>query len=155
MSNFADRFKQIRKENDITQAKLADALNVSQNAVFNWETGKREPSLNMLKKISEYFDVSLDYLLRGSVYEQADDISEDKPSSYPGLEKKVSELGYRIIYGTNENADGIDLVSGEVFIQYPDGGKLYIDHGDLSILNDEVDDYLRFRLEELRRKKTE
>ena len=63
MPNFTDRLKQLRVQNNITQKKLADILNVSQNAVYNWENGKCEPSIDMLKKIANYFDVSFDYLI--------------------------------------------------------------------------------------------
>ena len=83
------------------------------------------------------------------------EVSEDKPVAYPGLERKISEIGYSIIYGTVENSDGIDLVPGDVVIVYPDGDKLYITPGELGLLNDEVDSYIKFRLEELRKQKRE
>lgn len=57
MSSLADRLKQIRKENGITQSTLAKALNVSQNAVYNWENDKCEPNIETLKKISEFFNI--------------------------------------------------------------------------------------------------
>lgn len=63
MSKFSNRLKQLRKENNLTQKQLADILHVSQNAIYNWENEKREPSLEMLNKIAAYFNVSLDYLM--------------------------------------------------------------------------------------------
>lgn len=63
MPNFACRLKQLRTKNKITQKELAKFLNVSQNAIFNWENGKREPSIDTISKIANHFKVSTDYLM--------------------------------------------------------------------------------------------
>jgi transcriptional regulator with XRE-family HTH domain len=63
MADFPTRLKELRIQNVKSQKDLADILNVSQNAIYNWENGKREPSLDMLKKIADYFEVSFDYLM--------------------------------------------------------------------------------------------
>lgn len=47
----------------ITQKELATALNVSQNAVFNWENGKREPNLDTIEKIAEALQVPITKLI--------------------------------------------------------------------------------------------
>lgn len=65
MPDFASRLKQIRIERKVTQKELAAYLNVSQNAVFNWENGKREPPIKTISEIAEYFNVSADYLMTG------------------------------------------------------------------------------------------
>ena len=62
MPYFSNRLKELRTGNALTQKELAAKLNVSQNAIFNWENGKREPSIDMLKQIADFFGVSLDYL---------------------------------------------------------------------------------------------
>ena len=62
MTNFATTFNKLRKSKGLTQKELAKALDVTQTAITYWETGKREPSIEMLEKIANYFDVSLDYL---------------------------------------------------------------------------------------------
>ncbi|MGN0306213.1 MAG: helix-turn-helix transcriptional regulator [Lachnospiraceae bacterium] len=59
MTNFPHRLKELRKGLGLTQQELADLLNVSQNAIYNWENGKRQPRLEQLRKISEYFNVPL------------------------------------------------------------------------------------------------
>lgn len=41
---------------------MAKAINVTQGTIANWETGKRTPDLEMLKRIADYFDISLDEL---------------------------------------------------------------------------------------------
>jgi len=60
---FGDRLKSIRLENDMTQEELGNLLNKSKNNISQYETGKREPDLDTLDIISDYFKVSLDYLL--------------------------------------------------------------------------------------------
>jgi len=63
MPKLASRLKQLRTDRQITQTDLARQLNVSQNAVFNWENGKREPSLDMIEKIANALKVSAQELL--------------------------------------------------------------------------------------------
>lgn len=57
------RLKKIRKSKGISQLKLAMDLNTNQNTISRYETGEREPGINELIKIADYFNVSIDYLL--------------------------------------------------------------------------------------------
>lgn len=58
----------IRKEKNLNQLKVAMDLNISREALSHYENGKREPSLDMLKKLSDYFNVSIDYLITGEEF---------------------------------------------------------------------------------------
>ena len=60
---FGERLKQLRKENKLTQAELADAIKTTQRRVSYMESGKIEPDLEMLVVLSLFFDVSIDYLV--------------------------------------------------------------------------------------------
>ena len=60
--------KMIRKEKNLNQLKVALDLNISREALSHYENGKREPSLSMLNKMSEYFNVSIDYLINGKEF---------------------------------------------------------------------------------------
>lgn len=60
---FKERLKQLRIETETKQEALARYLNVGISTVSMYETGQREPSLDILIKIAEYFNVSVDYLL--------------------------------------------------------------------------------------------
>ena len=62
--------KNIRKQRNLNQQKVAMDLNISREALSHYETGRREPSLDMLKKLSEYFNVSIDYLINGEDFKQ-------------------------------------------------------------------------------------
>lgn len=57
------KLKKIRKEKGISQLRLAMDLNTSQNTISRYETGEREPGINELIKIADYFNVSIDYLV--------------------------------------------------------------------------------------------
>lgn len=57
------RLKMIRKEKGISQLKMALDLHTNQNTISRYETGEREPGINELIKIADYFNISIDYLL--------------------------------------------------------------------------------------------
>lgn len=59
------RLKQLRKENGVTQAGLAGALGITQQAIGKWEAGRSHPDPISLKKLAGYFSVSVDSLLGG------------------------------------------------------------------------------------------
>lgn len=56
-----------RKNRGLTQLQLSKDIGVHETTILNWENGLREPSLNTLKIISKYFNVSIDYLLDNKV----------------------------------------------------------------------------------------
>lgn len=60
--------KTVRKERNLNQLKVALDLNISREALSHYENGKREPSLSLLNKMSEYFNVSIDYLINGKEF---------------------------------------------------------------------------------------
>lgn len=62
--------KQIRKKRRLNQQKVAMDLNITREALSHYENGKREPSFSMLKRMSEYFGVSIDYLINGIEYRE-------------------------------------------------------------------------------------
>lgn len=60
--------KEIRKAQKLSQLKVAMDLNISREALSHYENGKREPSIEMLNKLSKYFNVSIDYLINGKEF---------------------------------------------------------------------------------------
>ena len=62
--------KKIRKQRNLNQLKVAMDLNISREALSYYENGKREPSLDMLNKLSRYFNVSIDYLINGEEFKK-------------------------------------------------------------------------------------
>ena len=60
--------RQIRKKRGYSQLKVAMDLNISREALSYYETGKRNHDLEMLVKMSEYFNVSIHYLVTGEEF---------------------------------------------------------------------------------------
>lgn len=63
MGNFASVFKSLRQENNLTQQEMASRLGVSRSSIGMYEAGEREPSLELLTAIADYFHVDMNYLL--------------------------------------------------------------------------------------------
>lgn len=61
---FGKNLKELRLENRMSQKQLGDILHVCNQTVSFWETGAREPDLDNLLSIADYFDVTVDYLLK-------------------------------------------------------------------------------------------
>ena len=65
MNYFGDNFKRLRKDKGLNQEQMAEALNIAdRSTISRWETGSVEPDLDTLIQISNYFDVSLDELIK-------------------------------------------------------------------------------------------
>lgn len=60
--------KEIRKKKGYNQLKVAMDLNISREALSHYENGKRSPDIEMLKILSDYYDVSIDYLINGEEF---------------------------------------------------------------------------------------
>lgn len=60
--------KQIRKARKYSQMKVAMDLNISREALSHYENDKREPSIELLNKMSAYFNVSIDFLINGEEF---------------------------------------------------------------------------------------
>ena len=59
----AERLKDIRIENDLTQAQMAKILNTTQTSYNRWENNVELISLKKLTKVCNYFNTSIDYLV--------------------------------------------------------------------------------------------
>ena len=62
--------KIIRRKKQYSQLKVASDLNISREALSYYETGKRNPDLQMLRQLSKYFNVSIDYLVNGEEFQK-------------------------------------------------------------------------------------
>lgn len=66
MDGFGERLRRLRKDRDITQGQLAEVIGVVPSAVGKYERIPQSyPSVEALIKIANYFNVSIDYLLKG------------------------------------------------------------------------------------------
>ena len=68
MYNIYMRLKELREEAGLSQKAMAKKLDISSGAYCYYETNVNEPSIVVLKKIADYFDVTADYLLGRTDY---------------------------------------------------------------------------------------
>jgi Predicted transcriptional regulators len=66
MSYIGVNIKRLRKEREMTQENLADALQVSYQAISKWENGISDPDIMLLPHIAEIFGISLDELFQNA-----------------------------------------------------------------------------------------
>lgn len=60
----------IRKARKLNQQKVAMDLSISRESLSYYENGKRSPDIDMLCRLSEYFNVSIDYLIKGEDFQK-------------------------------------------------------------------------------------
>lgn len=94
--DFMNRIKELRKENNMTQADLAKILNVTDRSVGFYENEKRDPDTDTLKTLANLFNVSIDYLLGRTENKKTNDI----------------KIALNSISTDGLDADDIDMVKG-------------------------------------------
>ncbi len=63
LASFGQRFKELRQEKNLTQEKLAEEFFLNKSSISRYEQNKQIPEIDLLEKIADYFDVSIDYLV--------------------------------------------------------------------------------------------
>lgn len=66
MNSIGQIIKELRKRNGLTQSKLAEIIHVSDKTISKWELGLSVPESDILVKLSEYFNVSVEDLIKGN-----------------------------------------------------------------------------------------
>lgn len=75
--SIADRIQSLRKSKGISQEELADKVGVSRQAVSKWESEQSVPDLDKIITMSDYFEVTTDYLLKGIETNYKQEAKED------------------------------------------------------------------------------
>lgn len=65
MKQIGKNIKHHRRSQGMTQDQLAEKLNVTRQAISNWETGKTQPGIDMLTALAEQFGISVEELIYG------------------------------------------------------------------------------------------
>lgn len=68
------RIRECRKQKNLSQPELAESIGVSDNTISNMETGSHNIKLENIEKLADFFNVSLDYLVRGDEQVTLDDV---------------------------------------------------------------------------------
>ena len=132
MATTAERIKQLRKKKGISQSELAALIGVKNNTVSTWERGTRKPDFEALDLLSDYFEVSFEYILGNSDKEEArvkhtqkeldtlallsmaDEIKEIT-EKYSRLSDKSQKMIDALINATYQLENRCDELKGETF----------------------------------------
>ncbi|MYV21539.1 helix-turn-helix transcriptional regulator [Lactobacillus salivarius] len=109
-NNIGYRISELRKQAGMSQFQLAKVLDIATSTLGMYETGKREPSLKVMNRIANYFNVTTDYLLgrpdkKDDDAKTADIEDDDVIFTYEGrrIPKEDLELIRRIMRGTRND----------------------------------------------------
>ena len=94
-----EQIKALRLARNISQVALANNLGVTKQSVSNWENNNILPSLDMLKKIAQYFSCSTDYLLEldgEKLYIETTDLTLSQISHIQLLVEDFKQLNIRL-----------------------------------------------------------
>lgn len=67
-----NQIKLLRKAKKITQKQLGDVLGVAESTISMYESGNRQPDVDTMRKIADYFNVTIDYLIGGENISSSD-----------------------------------------------------------------------------------
>lgn len=108
MPNFSDRLKALRIEKGLTQKELANLLHVSQNAIHNWETGKREPKIETIERIAAALKVDYSQLIGMEEIPITKDLITKRPDIREALTQGMLE-----VFGTSADERLIELIKND------------------------------------------
>ena len=129
------RLKELRKAKGLSLKKLAEVLGVSESTVSLYENSKREASYTVLLKLSEYFKVSIDYLLGAD--EAYEDGEKNPYSIYIPILESVSITENEIECHYSAEKESIELGSNEDFFYFKmhgDSMAPQISSGDIALI---------------------
>lgn len=143
-----ENIKKYRKIANLTQRELAEKCESATGTIQQYELDKRQPRVEQLKKIATALKVQVPDLIGGYIGEP-EGVSPEHPIAFPGLEKKLLEIGYSIGYGS----DYVEYDDNDVWINCPGGQRISLTLEELETINSETDMYLKFRIDNLKGKK--
>ena len=133
-----DRIKEIRTSKKITQKELARKCNLNRNSIYKYEKNETAPSFAHIEKIAAALEVTVPFLVGYGAEGAA-----NNPFWWADLESKLKQVGHSI---------GFDEENATLWINYPDGA-LEVSEGDLKELHNSTNEYMRFKLGELKKKR--
>lgn len=101
---FSSRLKELRTQHSLSQSEVARILKVARSTVSMYEKGDREPNQDILKRISVYFGVPVDFLIGAPPFDLWDAVNSNRAaffSSVPILRNKKEQ--FKIIWGIDIN----------------------------------------------------
>lgn len=90
---FGARLKKVRQDRNLSRQNLADKTGISMNVIYYYESGRRSPSAEYVKKLAETLNVSIDYLLGRTDYEKILNDNHVSPLTLPVYDLNKVEKG--------------------------------------------------------------
>ena len=100
--DYGKRFKHYRSISSLTQKEAADLIGIKDYQLGNYETNRSEPSLDILKKMSKVYQVSLDKLL-GNNFLNKDENQGTEEKEYLDMDELLADLN-DIVSKINESS---------------------------------------------------
>lgn len=104
--DFGSRLKVLRLYKNMKQEDLAHVLSISKSAVGMYERNERQPSFEIIEKISQFFNVSIDYLITGKEHEveckSSIDLSSLSDEDIKEVKKYISYIKWKSHIGELE-----------------------------------------------------
>jgi len=101
-----NRFKELRNERNLTLRELAEFIGINYSTIACYETDKREPNIETLKKLTSFFEVSLDYICGDNKYIY---ILYEPANQKLSITKQTYDLLKEYIYFNKNNNRCIDI----------------------------------------------
>ena len=120
----SEKLYKLRKNSGLSQEQLAEQLNVSRQAISKWESGTAVPESEKLITISNYFGVSVDFLLKDDEEDKAKatvSVMEEKPRMIAGIIICIAGIISMVIWGL------LSIFSPEASDQISDSSMITID----------------------------
>ena len=120
----SEKLYKLRKNSGFSQEQLAEQLNVSRQAISKWEQGTAVPESDKLIIISNYFGVTVDYLLKEDTVDTANitaDVREEKPRVMAGIVICIAGFAAMVIWGL------LSIFSPEASNEISDSSMITID----------------------------
>ena len=98
----SEKLYKLRKNSGLSQEQLAEQLNVSRQAISKWEQGTAIPESEKLISISNYFGVTVDYLLKDDIEDTINTtakVVEEKPKMMAGMVICIAGIVSMAIWG--------------------------------------------------------
>lgn len=128
----SDKVKKLRESKGITQQELADKINLSQSTIGMIESGKKIGSPSTLKKIADFFNVTVDYLLTteeklevatksiNKIHDMVEDALKEDSSPYEVIDRiaKENKIETLAAHFEGEKFTDDDVEDIKKFIEY-------------------------------------
>lgn len=113
-----NRIKELRTNKNMTQSELGKIVNVQKSAISKYEKNRAEPSMDILRKLANYFNVTTDYLLGRTDDPTPPDSAASRPSSAsePELSARAKAHARKYDALSDDHKKGIDAITDAYYI---------------------------------------